>query len=94
MLMEAAWGLAAVAALAVLAYAVDRWHAVRVEDARARMRCADVRAERYRIPLDTEIERRIGEAVGAALAAHRAELDALAQDVADARSRAEMRKAR
>jgi cytochrome c biogenesis protein ResB len=71
-----------------LGYAATLWRDVRMEDARSRMRCADIEAERHRAPLQAEIDARVAAAVVAALAAHRSELDSLSQDIADQRSRA------
>jgi hypothetical protein len=68
----------------VAGYAATAWRDVRKEDARSRMRCADIEAERHRAPLQTEIDAR----VATAMAAHRSELDSLSQDIADQRSRA------
>jgi hypothetical protein len=68
----------------VAGYAATAWRDVRMEDARSRMRCADIEAERHRAPLQTEIDAR----VATAMAAHRSELDSLSQDIADQRSRA------
>ena len=70
--------------------ASERWRAVRMEDARARMRVADIEAERHRAPLEETIAARVSAAVETALRAHAAEIKALEQDVADARSRMEM----
>jgi hypothetical protein len=67
-------------ALLVVAFGLERWSQVRREDARARMRCADT------------IAARVERALGLALVEHRGELDALEQDIRDARSRMEMGK--
>jgi hypothetical protein len=72
----------------VAGYAATAWRDVRMEDARSRMRCADIEAERHRAPLQTEIDARVATAVATALASHRSELDSLSQDIADQRSRA------
>jgi hypothetical protein len=79
-------------ALLVVAFGLERWSQVRREDARARMRCADIRAERHRAPLEETIAARVERALGLALVEHRGELDALEQDIRDARSRMEMGK--
>jgi hypothetical protein len=72
----------------VAGYAATAWRDVRMEDARSRMRCADIEAERHRAPLQADIDARVATAVATAMAAHRSELDSLSQDIADQRSRA------